>query len=720
MLLGLLTAIPGKSLLAAEDWSLCRIPSFEFIESGTLGIDDSDIEAQSMLALDGEQLQFSGKVQLLRKHQSLAADELSLNKTTRQILASGNVIFEDASYRLSSSQIKLDDLQQSGLFSKAEFELADNHARGKADSIEKLDQSRSLYSGLIYTTCDPQQNDWYLRASELEIDDESGRGVAKHTTLYFKDIPFFYLPYFQFPIDDRRMSGLLAPRIGYDQTLGGQLALPVYWNIAANHDATITPIWYGKRGLQLNTENRYLFKRDSGQLDLSYLDDDAQADSRWWQQWQHSANYAADIELNLLLTEVSDGQFFDDFESVAPEYIATDHLQRYVSLARFGDEWQSELMWQNYQTLDSNSAIEDRPYRRLPRISLNGQPDWFSGNLAFRLSGEWVQFEREQSVTGARSHIQPSLSWRASDRGYFFEPALQLAYSDYQLEDNPNDNSLYRSLATLSIDSGLIFERSAGAQKQWTQSFEPRLFFLFTPYQNQDDIPAFDTALLFKTYDNLFRRNRFSGIDRIGDANQVTLGLANRLIANESGAQLLQARLGQTYYFEDRRVSLDNSVETQTLSDSVAEIDLWPNENLKLSARVAYSPEQHKSSNRGISVNYSAAGVAANLEYYFIDSELEQALLSMVYPVNERWTLVAKTQHSLLFDRPVENLIGLAYESCCWGLKILARQSADEQDNFAQTENSIFLELSLKGLSQAGDDIDARLSNAIPGYKPDF
>ena len=717
--LALAPSYPAVSL-AAEDWNLCRVPSFAFVADDDIAADETRVEAQRIASDDRETLRLLGNVSLTRQQQKITADEVVVNKSTEQINASGNVRFEDPSYRLSSPAIEIDNRNDVAVIEKPEFELPGNHARGRADEIRKLDQFRSRYRDLAYTTCDPDDRDWHLRASEMEIDDASGRGSARHTRLYFKGVPFLYLPYFQFPIDDRRMSGLLAPSVGYSETSGSNIVLPVYWNIAANYDMTITPSWFSDRGTQLNTENRYLFGSHRGQLDLSYLDDEKLDDSRWFQQWRHNTNLSHDIRADLLLVEVSDNDIFDDFENMASEYNNTRHLERRVRLQRSGEVWNGQLLWQDYQTLDRSTAIENRPYNRLPRLTLDADPEPWRGNIETPLQLELVEFDRDDSVTGTRSNVQASLNWRSSNSWYFIEPGLQLSFTDYQLDNNSADNSIDRSLPTVNIDSGLIFERLAGSKQQWMQTFEPRLYFLHTPFEDQDDIPDFDTSLNARTYSNLFKNNRFTGVDRIGDASQVTLGLASRIYDNDSGDDLMQLSVGQIFYFKDRRVSLDGSRDDATKSDVITELDIWPNLRTRISARVVYEQDKNEINDRDLSINYADDGFAVNLGYYFQEDELEQALVSMVYPINERWTVVAKYQRSLRFEQAVENLLGINYESCCWGLKILAGQSGDKDDEFAETDNSIYFELTLKGLSKAGRDIDAQLRDAIPGYTPVF
>ena len=713
------------SVAVAEDWSMCRIPSILFETAHDIAVGETRIEAKTVASDDAESIRMTGDVSVLRRDQKIGADDVVIDKSNDTITASGNVFFSDPSYQIKSSKVRIDNRNNQAQFDESLFEMNQRHARGEAYSIEKIDDYRSHFKDLIYTTCDPGDNSWHMRAAELEMDRESGIGAATHATLYVQEVPIMYLPYFQFPIDDRRMSGILAPSISYSDTNGRGVTVPVYWNQGPNYDMTITPTWYHESGLQLNTENRYLFASHRGQLDLSYLDDSNYDDSRWFRQWQHRATLPFDLKGSLLFAEVSDEDFFFDFPTVAPQYSNTNHLERYLRLNRDEEFWSSELLVQDYDTLDDDTAIADRPYNSLPSFTFDVDSDILQGDLLTPVHFEWARFDRDDSVTGDRTHFVPSLGMRAENSWYFFQPELQLAVTDYQLEDNPDGNSLSRALPTLGVDTGLIFERDAGSQRQWRQTLEPRLYFLYTPYEDQDDIPDFDTAKTSATYNNLFSNNRFNGADRIGDAKQVTFGLTSRIFDNDSGHQWLDARVGQTFYFQDREVSLDGKTEDETRSDVIAEMNLKPLSTLTLSARLVYDPDQSEPDqsrfiDRDLSINYSNQGLVANFGYYYTGDTLEQALVSLVYPINERWEVVAKIQQSLKFNEPVENLFGISYESCCWGFKMLAGQTGNDTEDFAETENSIYFEFTFKGLGQAGQDIDSQLFEAIPGYRPSF
>ena len=717
-LAGLFLSLSFTNILADENWGLCRIPSFKFVDALDLDQSATEIQAERVSQDNNNLIRFSGQVELLRAGQRIRADELIIDSLTEQLQASGQIVFEDASFRLQAEALTLNQETQSARFESTEFELPGQHARGSADEIIKINASRSRFQNILYTSCDPDDRDWHLKASELNIDRDSGRGTAKNATLYFQEIPFFYLPYIMFPIDDRRMSGMLTPLISYSDTRGGSIAVPLYWNIAPNIDATITPAWYSKRGLQWNSENRYLTQNQEGQLDLSYLDDDLLNSARWLKKWQHKSDLGLNLEANILLQEVSDDLYFRDFEPLTSERDDIDYLERHVTISHSSQSWKTSLSWQDYQTIDQSIAISSQPYQRLPRFTLNSLFRPFDNGLQFELRNEWVSFDRDSSVTGSRLHIAPSIAWSKSDSWYFFKPKLQYALTEYRLDNNsPNDDTISRSIPTLSLDTGLVFERVFSAGRGWIQTLEPRLFYLNTPFEDQSIIPDFDTAKLSESYNNLFKTNRFSGFDRIGDADQFTLAIGSRIISTRSGAELFNFTLGQIHYRQDRRVSLDNTIATNSKSNLIMQVSLTPSPNWRVTSILVRQPDKTLSE-KNLSINYQDQGFAANIEYFFTDQELEQYLVSAAYPLNDRWTIVAKYHQSLLFEEPVENLFGLSYESCCWGFKILASQTSD--DDFIEIDRTIYFELTLKGLGQVGQNIDTRLTNSIPGYQAQF
>jgi len=702
---------------AEEDWGLCGVPSFSIIEAASTNASKAtQVEANFMSQQNESIAYFSGQVELTRPAQVLLADELTMNNVTEQVKASGNVTFESDTSQLRTEFMTMNQKDQSAYFTTSSFNLSEQHVRGTANEVIQFSSSLSRYKKIQYTTCDPGNSNWHLTADQLDINQESGLGTAQHATVYIQDLPVLYLPYLQFPIDDRRMSGILAPTIGSSTDSGDIISIDVYWNIAPNLDATITPIWYGKRGLQINTENRYLFKHHTGQLYLSLIDDQKKNDNRSFQKWLHQANLGSNITADIALRHVSDDTFFGDFKSLDDIDDNVTHLEQQILLSHSTKLWTSNLLLQTYQT----PGTTKQPYSQLPKLTVNSRFKKFDNGVQFNTINEWVRFDHESNIVGDRTHLLPYLSWNQSDSWYFFKPKLEYAFSDYQLNNNNlGDNSIQREIPIFSLDTGLLFDREMNTESNWIQTLEPRLYFLRTPYENQSHIPVFNSALLSNSYNNFFKSNRFSGSDRIGDANQISLGIGTRFLDNDSGAQLLYSRIGQIFYANDRRVQISgNKPQTLPNSNIITETTVNPNRNLSINTKLVYEQTTKEISEKTLSVHYLKDGFAANLEYFFDDTVLEQAAISMVYPINPRWTMVAKYSESILFNKPDENLLGVNYESCCWGIKMLASQTSN--DSFTETDNAVFIELTLKGLGQSSQVLDSQLANAIVGYNPNF
>lgn len=676
---------------------------------------------------------FSGQVELSQPTQSLLADELTLNNATEQTMASGNVVFESPGYQLQTEFMTMNQRDLSAYFESSSFTLPEQHIRGTATEVIQFDSSISQYKNVQYTTCDPGDSTWHLTANQLDINRESGLGTALHAVIYIQDLPVFYLPYFQFPIDDRRMSGILPPTIVLATNGIDTLSVPVYWNIAANLDATITPIWYRDRGTQLNTENRYLFKNHAGQINLSYIDDDEENERRSFKKWLHQADLGSNVTADIAWRGVSDSTFFDDFESIGDISDNVDSLERHAILNHSAELWQSSLLLQTFQTPDSNFAIADRPYRRLPRLAVDSRFRTFDNGIQFNSSNEWVRFDHESDskIIGDRTHLVPYLSWDQSDSWYFFKPKLEYAVSDYQLGNNSLDvNSIQREIPILSLDTGLFFDRDMNIGTNLTQTLEPRLYFLRTPYEDQSNIPIFDSAVLSNTYDNLFQSNRFSGSDRIGDANQMTLGIGTRIFDNDSGAELLYSRIGQIFYNDDRLVQISGNIpDTLPKSNIISETTINPSTNLAINTKLVYKQTTKRVSEKTLSAYYQYGAFTTNLEYFLDETPdattlnvgavsrktlLEQGTISMTYSINPRWTVLAKYSRSILLGEPLEHLLGVNYESCCWGIKIIASQTSN--DIFTEEENAVFFEFTLKGLTK----IYSKVRNVVPNTDPNF
>lgn len=718
--LALLSLIQPSLVLSAEtDWSQCAVPVVTREETINYDLFATEVTANQVDARNQQQLIFRGDVELLRQDQRILADWLELNEPDGSLRASGQVQYTDPLFRLETETLDFSDQTQSGKFGEARFQLLDSHLNGSAENIFRVDENLSVFKDVRYTTCDPGQNTWSMGANRLTINQQTGRGTATHAVMRIQDVPVFYFPWIMFPIDDRRMSGLLTPTFSIKDNNIDNYRLPVYWNIAPNTDMTITPAWYRDHGNQLNTENRYLLGDHAGQLDLSNTDDNNFEESRWFQRWQHQARLFERIDLAIQIQEASDTEYFDDFEGGNLPSDDIDYLKSLVSFSTVAAGWSTQMLFEEYQTINLDKAPSSRPYKRLPQISANRLFQQDQGNWQLQWDNQWVEFEREDSIVGQRLHISPKISYTFEDSWFFSKPMLQLDYTRYDLDNNTDDiNSIERSLPLFSIDNGLIFERLASSSNHWVQTLEPRLFLLSVPFEDQSDIPDFDTALLAENYNNLFLNNRFSGADRVGDTRQATLGIRTRLIDMDSGRELFNAGIAQAFYDKPREVSLNNSIDERERSNIATQINLSPWSGLTFSASNIYDETVKESIQNDIALRHRQGAQVFNLEYHSKNDSLEQSTLSFVYPINNQWVGFGKRQYSLLHEKPVQNLVGLAYESCCWGIKILYEKASD--NDFENTDSAIYVEFVFKGLSSAGKDIDSILEDGILGYQSDF
>src|SRR5690606_24840099 len=122
----------------------------------------------------------------------------------------------------------------------------------------------------------------------------------------------------------------------------------------------------------------------------------------------------------------------------------------------------------------------------------------------------------EGSDSGTRLDVYPWLALPIERSGWFLRPELGWRQTEYDFDvANYGKRDESRGLPIFSLDSGLIFEREANLfGRDWLQTLEPRLFYLYVPYEDQSDIPVFDTQELTFGFGQLFRTNRFVGADR--------------------------------------------------------------------------------------------------------------------------------------------------------------------------------------------------------------
>ena len=715
----LLALLPIQPLQASNDWSLCRIPLYS---PATTLLQDSAggvvlIEADRLFSLDGRILEFGGEVSLSQPPRLIEADRLLLDRGDRHIEAEGPLIYRDRDLRLEAGRLQLWRDPDRGQLDQVRFTLAENHLQGQSENVQLLSEQRSRFNSVRYSTCDPGHEAWSLSASRLDIDRESGRGTAINSVLRLGGLPVFYLPWMQFPIDDRRLSGLLVPTFESSERNGSLLRMPIYWNLAPNYDMTLTPFRSSRRGTGLETETRYLFAGHSGQLDLVRIDDRAVGHHRWLERWRHRSELPGGIQARLLYQKVSDSDYLEDFEPPTTGR-PLDWLKSELQLSARPLGWQASLLYDRYQALNLSKPVSARPYERWPQLRFDRQFSDSQARWSLDWKNQWTSFRHESNLQGERLWVTPTLGYRRESAAGYLQASLRLDLAEYRLEQALNgEREPGRSVPIASLDSGLVFERLVGDTREWRQTLEPRLYLLHVPYREQGGLPRFDSSLLPETLDNLFVDNRFSGGDRVGDTQQISLSLGSRLY-DDDNREVLSLTLAQARWLEPRRVSLNGQTDRRERSPLMTRLRYAPNTAWTLELTSAYDQDADETAQGEFALRHRQDGRVLNLEYHLRRDKLEQSTISLVYPLTAQWQLFAKRQYSVRRQMLVENLAGLAWQSCCWGFKLLYREAADR--DFTEIDRSVLFQLTLKGLGSAGQRIDSIAEAAILGYHPAF
>jgi LPS-assembly protein len=708
------------------DWELCGEPGSNHSHAaeplGNSNDQATYLDADESEILRNQIFNFRGNVLVRRAGQQLEADSLSYDKPKDTADAQGNVRYrkDDLTLEGKSALIELDS--STGHVDEAQYQIASRHARGDASRIILEGENQTRVKQARYTTCNPGNDDWYLESDDIQLDQAEAVGTARNVWIEFKGVPIFYTPYITFPLNDERKSGFLTPSIGSSEEVGTEVRVPYYFNIAPGRDATLTSRLTTKRNVQLIGEFRYLNPANSGEVNVGYLPHDPVFDDdRLFLSLRHRTNFGPRWSGYLDYNYVSDNNYFEEL-GTSLSVASTTFLDRRAEVNYRGDFWSATGRLQGFQTVDDALPGNQRPYQRLPQFLLNANlPDQIFGST-YLFNGEYVNFERQDTVTGQRVDIQPGLSLPFSNASGFITPSLSLRHTQYSLVDEPagTDASNSRTLPIFSLDGGAFLERNTSIfSNKLIQTLEPRLFYLYVPFDNQSDLPVFDTGLLDFNFTRLFQTNRFSGADRLGDANQLTLALTSRLLDSETGVERLNLRLGQIHYFRDREVTLPlQPVETENSSDIIFEADTAQLiQNWSANATLLYNPHDSRVDRGVFGIRYQPdQNRYLDLSYRYRDDDFEPnfnslrrellhqtdviALWPLTRKADRRINGVARWNYSLEADRTLEFLLGVEYDTCCYALRIAARRFVN--DIGGETNNGIFVQLELKGLTNFG------------------
>ena len=746
----------------------------------------------------------AGDVVMRQGSMQLEADEASLYQAENRGELNGKVRLRDNGALIvgDHAQVQLDT--GAAQIDNAEYVMHKSRIRGNALYAKRAENAIIRLKDGTYTTCEPDSNAWQLKGNNITLNPATGFGTATNVTLRVKDIPVFYTPYIYFPIDDRRQSGFLPPSFSSSTDTGFMLVTPYYFNLAPNYDATLYPRYMTKRGLLMEGEFRYLTESSEGQFGAAYLNDKDDKrkdqtdykDTRYMLNWQHKGGLDSRVLTEVDYTKISDPYYFQDLESEQIGVESQDYVNQQGSVTYRGDTFNAKLNAQAYQMA---TVTQITPYNKLPQITFNGALPYHPGGVDFSYNTELVRFDRDLEngdfinedgtrsprldryvtglarANGTRLNVAPSMSLPMTASYGYITPKLKYMYTQYDLDldgigktqmttaGQKFNSSQNRSVPIASIDSGLYFDRNT----QWfgtnyRQTLEPRAFYLYVPERDQTDIPVFDTGESTFSYGSLWRDNRFSGSDRVGDENKLSLGLTSRWI-EENGFERQRISVGQAYYFKDRKVQMPDIPEnrddsTSSVSPYALEYAYRFNRDWRATADYNWDPETRSprsgsammhyqpedNPNKVVNIGYRYRndqvrynqytgkweigggdfGVKGQPGYIKDYYKIQQHDFSVIWPIVPQWNVISRWQYDYNRNRTLEAFGGFEYDNCCWKLRLINRYWVDN-DEYTQEaptnekgDHGLFLQIVLKGLGGVvGTKVESFLDKGIQGYR---
>jgi len=711
--------------------------------------DEADIEANAASTeMQGDLVRFYGGVEVSQGYRRFYGDEATINRDTGEAVLTGNVTLREPGILLQGT--RADILSETGeaTLENSRFAIHADHLRGTADLLERdADGLIHVHDG-SFSYCPPGNEDWLIRADTIDLDLEDGLGTARDATVDIAGLPVFYTPWLQFPLDDRRRTGLLWPDFGNDSTGGLDITTPIYFNLAPNYDALYSPRYIQERGLNNELKLRYLNKYlGYWEVGGTYMNSDeryrdqipeGKSDDRWLtivrqnglvdQRWRSRIDYS----------KASDVDYMKDLETSSLTAQRRTSLLQLASLDYLGDNVLVNLDMEQYQSLADD--IND-VYKKLPQLTGQYRSSGTPFELQPILLAQYSNFDADEDVvTGERVYSEGGVAFPMNWAYGFLKPTVKYRQLYYELSDAEffTDNSPSTGSAMASLDSGLYFERETSfAGEGLLQTLEPRVYYLYSGYENQEDQPDFDSAELTFSYNQLFRETRFSGHDRIDDANRLSVGVGSQFIDTQTGQKLLGANIGQIFYFRDRKVRLIPGAEPldESSSEIAADLSFTPDRHLNFRTDMVYDPHDGNMDSANVLAGYTMDnGAIFNLGYSYnrpqqlsrLQAETEQLTASSYLPVYTNWHLFGAINYSLIDDQAIEQMLGVEYENCCWIVRVMHLRYYDNDtsgflpdfDNpDLEQEHTTQVQFVLKGMGGFGSRITNILEDMIRGYE---
>ena len=706
-----------------------------------------------------------GDVQISQGYRQIRSNSARIDQTNRTVVLEGNVRFREPGLLLLGNNAEIDIDSKEVQLKDATYVLHEASVRGEAKNLERTKDGVITILDASYSTCEPGDTTWQMATSEIAIDQESGFATVKNARLKVKDIPVFYFPWIKFPINDRRSSGLLFPVLHVNSINGFDYSQPIYWNMAENYDATITPRLIQERGIGLELEFRHLSKYSNTEIFGAFLGDDKGGKDerdinpvtglseylgrdRYLMGLNHLGGIGKSWSTYLDINKVSDNDYLGDLGNMSLESTSLINLPRIAGATFKTKHWDYRIEVRNNQTVVD--GLEEQ-YSTLPKIDIKGYYR-FDNSMVLDLNNQSIQFDHDNRnfVTGIRNRLDYSISWDKRWTWGYFRPQFQVKNLTYNLDSNGaslgNQNANIQSpsvtVPVSSLDSSIFFSRDTRWLKGYTATFEPRLYYVKAAFKDQSDFPVFDTREFTPSYSSLFRDGRFNGGDRISDEDRLTIAFTSRFINKESGQERFTASIAQSINYRDRQITLSatpSALELSELSRGQSPLALKlsgrMNVNWRFTSDIIYDTHDNELEKSSFSLRYndrqnrlfnatyrSTKGNAPLINDISFAEDIRQADISGFVPLKGNFNLVGRWNHDFTNSRALEIFAGFEYNSCCWRASFVARRWLDRRDEILVPKenltlsNGIFFQIQFKGLAGSGGRVDSMLNNGIYGY----
>ncbi len=753
---------------------------------------------RTSLYLEGNST-LAGNVEIREDSQIVTAQTAKIyrdpdTKKITRIELVDNVRYSAPDVLVYSGKAILHPVTKSGVLTDVIYRFKTDRAKaylpawGRASLIERFANKNYLLKKATYTTCAPTDKSWKISADQITINDAKSSGVAKNAYLDIHGIPVIYTPYISFPTTKERKSGFLMPIYGYTNISGFDYGFPYYFNIAPNFDATFVPHIYSLRGIMVGGNARYLTKTSSGIFGLTFLPNDAKYNSflmqnrdefpvlqgksanRWSVMFSNKSKFNKNLSANINFKQISDDYYFQDF-STNLAVSSVNQILREGDITYANKHWNLFGMLQSYQTLHPiNQTAVSSIYERLPQLSAKGHYDNLPMHSDFKILGQFDNFHwngtDEILPQGPRYHANPILSFPLNKPWGYMKPEVQLVENYYDLNSRTSrangfvttSNSYNRTIPRYSFDAGLTFTRDIKIfDDKVKETLEPRVYYLYVPYKNQSFYPSFDSAYMIFNTDQLFRNNRFSGFDRISDANQIAYAATMRWISPKTGLEIVRFSLGQLRYFSERKVQLCYNQDgtctdsplflgyvspLSTYSPIASKFTYTLSSIWSASADYVWDPATNATNNGNFNIRYQPTPERIlSFGYNYIVSgnvlagnvvrtkdipvsvknlPLNQATASYAWPLTENWSTLAAYSYNISAGYSMLSFFGLQYDSCCWAARIIGGRQFKSLSVDSQSptyNNNVYFQILLKGLGSASSsDPASTIGTYLPGY----